>query len=453
MTIEAFVLAGGKSRRFGSDKARAIINGKTLIEHNVAELRTRYERVRVVSAPGRSYDDLGLPTLWDLVEDLGPLAGIHTALSLADTDLIVVAPCDVVGLDATWYELLESACGTRAAAFKDERWHPLVGAYHKALLPEIERRLQAGELAVRDLLEAHGTAVDPPATFGALGGVNTPADAARLRSQRSIVVTRHDESASPDVVAVEEPLEIRLSFEHKNVRVSRNIAITMRTPGHDAELAVGFLFGEGIVRSADDVMSVEHCGTPEQPNHNVLKVTLADDVRPELARLERNFYTTSSCGVCGKSSLEALDVSGYSPVGAAMTLPAKLIHELSGRARRAQEVFSQTGGLHAAALFSCDGELLELREDVGRHNALDKIIGFAVRSGATPLSQRIVFLSGRASFELLQKALAAQVPVVCAVGAPSSLAVDLAERFGITLVGFVRNERFNVYAHPERIVW
>lgn len=281
-----------------------------------------------------------------------------------------------------------------------------------------------------------------------------------MSQTHDVVIRRSTGCEASDVVAVEEPLEIRLAFEHRARRdegtnkrglaAQRAVAITMRTPGNDAELAVGFLFGEGIVRDADDVVSVQHCGTEETPNLNVIKVALAPTVDPQLSRLQRNFYTTSSCGVCGKSSLEALDVTGFAPVVSDATISAETVQRLDAELRRQQRVFDATGGLHAAALFTLDGELIALREDVGRHNAVDKLVGWSLTE-RLDRSATVLFLSGRASFELLQKALAAQIPIVCAVGAPSSLAVALAERFGITLLGFVRNGRFNIYTHGGRI--
>lgn len=273
-----------------------------------------------------------------------------------------------------------------------------------------------------------------------------------MNSSRPHTVRRASGAFEPDELAVEEPLEIRLGFTNRGRRMLRSIAITMRTPGNDHELAVGFLYGEGIVESFDQVERVEHCGDEHEPNENVLKVELHAEVRPDLARLQRNFYTTSSCGVCGKSSLEALDVSGYDPVASELRVPAATITQLSDRARASQEVFQRTGGLHAAAAFDPTGTLLCLREDVGRHNAMDKVNGWALGRDDEPLTNAVLLLSGRASFELLQKALAARIPMVCAVGAPSTLAVDLADRFGITLIGFLRGMDFNVYTHPERLV-
>jgi FdhD protein len=250
-----------------------------------------------------------------------------------------------------------------------------------------------------------------------------------------------------DLVVVEEPLEIRLA-RLAEPGSGRAISITMRTPGHDVELAVGFLHGEGLIRSRKDIASARICG----PASNVVRVELAADVPLDLARLERNFYTSSSCGVCGKASLEAVnEMLPVRPVGSAIKVSAELLRSLVVRARSAQDVFRDTGGLHASSLFDERGDLLTTYEDVGRHNALDKLVGASLLDGSLPLSNCVLLLSGRASFELLQKAAAAGVPVVAAVGAPSSLAIDLADRTGILLVGFLRDESFNVYTHRERL--
>jgi FdhD protein len=226
----------------------------------------------------------------------------------------------------------------------------------------------------------------------------------------------------------------------------------MRTPGDDFELAAGFLFTEGILQSSTQVREIRHCGKGKGAT-NTLRVDLVADVAVDMKRLERNFYTTSSCGVCGKTSIEAL-ATGARQVSppAGFTVDARLIDELPERLQAQQHVFRSTGGLHASALFSRTGELLGLREDVGRHNALDKLIGSRFLAGTLPANDTILFLSGRASFELLQKAVMAGIPVVCAVGAPSSLAIDAAREFGVTLLGFVRGQRFNVYAGRERLV-
>jgi FdhD protein len=253
---------------------------------------------------------------------------------------------------------------------------------------------------------------------------------------------------APDELAVEEPLEIRLAFDADGRRVRRGISVTMRTPGHDRELAVGFLFTEGILEAPEQVAKVEDWGPG-----NVIRVELAPGVAVDLARLERHFYTASSCGVCGKASLEAVRVRPtFAPVAGRPAIDAGVIHRLPESLRAAQGAFDRTGGLHASALFDPDGRLLELREDVGRHNALDKLIGRSFLAGQIPLRDVILLVSGRASFELVQKAAVPGIPVLAAVGAPSSLAVELAREHGMTLVGFVRPDRFNIYAGPERIV-
>jgi FdhD protein len=251
-----------------------------------------------------------------------------------------------------------------------------------------------------------------------------------------------------DAIAVEEPLEIRLSCEGETGE-GRAVSITMRTPGHDSELALGFLHGEGIVRTARDVIEVRPCG----PTGNVVRVTVRADLPFALERLARNFYTTSSCGVCGKASIEAVTAaSGIQSVGGeSFVVRESVLRALPDTLRAAQAEFAETGGMHAVGLFTADGVLLAAREDVGRHNAMDKLIGAALRDARLPWSERIVLLSGRASFELLQKAMMAGAPVVAAIGAPSTLAVELAESAGITLVAFLRGGGCNVYTHAARV--
>ncbi len=263
-------------------------------------------------------------------------------------------------------------------------------------------------------------------------------------------------AAATDLLAVEAPLEISLSYGPAGARQVQALAVTMRTPGHDAELAAGFLLSEGIVRQAADIEKMEDRADPRRPRErgNVLRVALAPGVAVALGRLERHFYTSSSCGVCGKTSLDAVRAAScpVPPPAGAPRVPASVIHALPERQRAAQRVFEQTGGLHATALFSAEGELLTLREDVGRHNAFDKVVGAALLAGQVPLHQYIVLVSGRASFELVQKAAVAGVAILAAVGAPSSLAVEAADEFGLTLLGFVRDQRFNIYTHESRII-
>ncbi len=258
-----------------------------------------------------------------------------------------------------------------------------------------------------------------------------------------------------DSLAAEEPLEIRMQWRTAAGEVDRrNIAVTMRTPGHDFELAAGFLHGEGVLRSPDDVADIAYCldeDVSEEQRFNIVTITLRPGLEFDSTRLERNFYTTSSCGVCGKAALESLEVSGCAAVEDGIQVDATAVMRMPAALREAQPVFSKTGGLHAAGLFAPDGTLTTLREDVGRHNALDKVIGRSLLDGTLPANSGVLMLSGRASFELLQKALMARVPVVAAVGAPSSLAVQLAESFNITLAGFVREDGMNIYSAAHRI--
>lgn len=275
------------------------------------------------------------------------------------------------------------------------------------------------------------------------------------------VETESDETEFADVLAVEEPLEIRLGLPNGTHKA---ISITMRTPGDDAELAAGFLFTEGIIKSREQINQVRHCGLKIRKNSNALdraaalnsntiRVDLARDVVVDLDRLNRHFYTSSSCGVCGKSSIEALNTGAKRiPDPTRPVIGPEFINSLPATVRREQETFDQTGGLHASALFNQDGSLDIVREDVGRHNALDKVVGAKLLEGKLPLSENILLVSGRTSFELVQKALMAGIPILAAVGAPSSLAVELAREFGMTLIGFVRDDRFNVYCGGLRVV-
>ena len=263
-----------------------------------------------------------------------------------------------------------------------------------------------------------------------------------------IKLNAHEVSTQADMVAVEEPLEIRIEFGELSRRFHKNISVTMRTPGNDFELAMGFLFTEGIIKGASEIMGISHCA-----NENVIKVRLTPDVLVETNSLERNFYTTSSCGVCGKSSIEAVKTSRRLAYGVSdnKVVQENLLFKLPATLRKSQDVFDFTGGLHACGLFDKEGNLLLSREDVGRHNALDKLIGAALKSDVLSLEIYILLLSGRASFELIQKAWMAGITIVAAVGAPSSLAVEMAKESNITLVGFLRNQTCNIYSNPHRI--
>ena len=271
----------------------------------------------------------------------------------------------------------------------------------------------------------------------------------RVTSRRRVVrVVDGVADARADTLTVEEPLEIRVSGEP--------LSVTMRTPGDDFDLAAGFLVGEGVVRGAEHIASIRYCAgaTADGGNtYNVLDVVLAAGVPPPDPSIERNFYMTSSCGLCGKASLDAVRTSATWPVADdPLTVDAETLAALPDELRAAHRVFDRTGGMHAAGLFDAEGKLLCLREDVGRHNAVDKVVGWAVKHRGLPLTSTVLMVSGRASFELVQKAAMAGIPVLAAVSAPSSLAVDLAAEVGMTLVGFLRGTSMNVYAGRHRLV-
>jgi FdhD protein len=279
--------------------------------------------------------------------------------------------------------------------------------------------------------------------------VGTVLSVGRVTSRTPVLRIRGAQhSTRPDTVAAEEPLEIRLD--------GTPLAVTMRTPGHDFDLVHGFLATEGVIAGPADIAGLRYCDSVDaegRNTYNVVDVDLAAGVEAPDTALDRNFYTSSSCGVCGKASIDAIRTKTPFAVAADATrLPLDVLLALPERLRAAQEVFDKTGGLHAAGLFTADAELVALREDVGRHNAVDKVVGDAVRAGRLPLAGHVLMVSGRASFELTQKAAMAGIPVLAAVSAPSSLAVELARETGTTLVGFLRGDGCNVYTHTERIL-
>jgi len=276
----------------------------------------------------------------------------------------------------------------------------------------------------------------PPRSAGAPG--NPAVIAAEVLRQEGADPAR----LKTDDLAAEEPLEIRVH--------GRSVAVTMRTPGHDRELAAGFLLTEGIIRDRHEVIEIMHCRAAAAPD-NTLNVFLAPSLKVDFARLTRHVFATSSCGLCGKASIASVH-QNFPPVASDIKVAAKTLTGLSRQMIQAQQGFAQTGGFHAAAVFDADGELIVLREDVGRHNAVDKVLGYGLLEGRLPFASHILLVSGRASFEIMQKALAARIPVVCAVSAPSSLAADFARASNQTLVGFLRGEGMNIYAGAQRIV-
>ena len=279
--------------------------------------------------------------------------------------------------------------------------------------------------------------------------MNTPLSANKSVRQMDIVKVSENSSVPfLDDVSIEEPLEIKVLYRDGELIINKNVSVTMRTPGNDAELASGFLFTEGIITSNDQIKNIEkHDLNCKISGENSITVELEDHFKPNLMNTDRNFYTTSSCGVCGKGSIESIrTVSTYIHHKKDFkNIELSVLYQLSEKLRAFQNNFSATGGIHASGIFDLAGNLLAIREDVGRHNALDKLIGYALSAKLLPLSRHILLLSGRASFELIQKAAMAGITTVAAIGAPSSLAVDLAKEFDMTLIGFLRDNRFNIY--------
>ena len=263
------------------------------------------------------------------------------------------------------------------------------------------------------------------------------------------VVTQH-----LDIITTEEPLEIRIYHSGLNGMEYASVAVTMRTPLNDYELAAGFLYSEGFIKGREEIHRIAYCADDDVNQHyNIVNVYLKSGILFDSSLLTRNFYTSSSCGICGKASLEALELRDYvKPLCDKPTIIASIINELPNKLREFQKVFNKTGGIHASGLFDTHGKPLAVREDVGRHNALDKLIGWGLLAGKIPFYENILVVSGRVSYEIIQKALAAGIPIVVAVGAPSSLAIDLANNFGMTLIGFVKSDVFNIYSGENRII-
>jgi FdhD protein len=422
------LLVGGSSTRFGSPKALARVGDETLAARAWRLLGACCSgRIAV----GKAGDGVALPfeILDDGSEVRAPLAGLVAGLRAAPTDLCLIVPVDCPGLTPAALETLAASC-TGAAAVPSSG--PLPGAYRRSALPVLERRLTAGKLRLRDALgELRAEVVELPPEE--VVNVNTPADlpAPDPYATARVDLLRLHGGHGVDLVAVEEPLEIRIG--------GTPVAVTMRTPGHDEELALGFALGEGLA-------PIE-AALPPDLAANTVELTVAE-FDPE--RLSRHFFTSSSCGVCGKGALAAVAVTAP-PIRSRLRVPGELLASLPERLRAAQPTFDHTGGLHAAGLFDLNGTTICVREDVGRHNAVDKVVGWALRDGRVPLEGHVLCVSGRLSFELVQKAACAGCPVLVGVGAPTSLAVELAESQHLTLAGFARDGRLNLSAGADRV--
>ncbi|MBM4344569.1 MAG: formate dehydrogenase accessory sulfurtransferase FdhD [Deltaproteobacteria bacterium] len=473
--VVGLVLAGGRSSRFGSDKARAVWHSKALLLHAIDTLSAVCDRVAVVVGDETRYRDL-LPAHVQVVVDAtphqGPLEGLRAGLAtLAAGQIALVAPCDVVGVDATWLAELPRAlsAGTLAAAFrhadttgKASGWEPLHAAYQAELLAHWRDHLPADLRSPSQLLRALGPRARavalPNAWHDRVRRIDTPADLHGLRGlpddrTATVDIAAWREGATTlraDTVAVELPLEIRLHHGPVGGRRRTTFAVTLRTPGHDPDLIAGLLLAEGVVRSPEELPAIAPCA-PHDTDGAVWAAELAPTVAVPDRLLDRRLVATAACGLCGKGSLAALFPDRPPALAAQAGLVTwSQLAALPEAMRGAQAGFDQTGGVHAAAVFDREGHLLCLREDVGRHNAVDKALGHLWRAHRLA-DAAVLVLSGRAGFELVQKAAMAGVPVVAAIGAPTALAIDLAYDAGITLVGFLRGAAGNAYTHPRRI--
>lgn len=486
VAVTGAVLAGGASRRMGRDKRGIEVAGVPLLRRAVDALSEVCDELLLVTRPDRPADPAhlaGLPvrTVHDRRDDAGPLAGVEAALDAARHELVLIVAADLPWLAPPVLARLAAelaaaedldAIGLQATAGTDPE--PLLAAYRRRVRPTVTALLDAGERRARALPAALRAAALPPGDWHLLDpaghtptNVNAPVDlqmpatspAARsaLRAapepdhgrtgQGEVLAIRGDRrERRPDVLAGEEPMEIRVAGPGQD---SVAVAVTMRTPGHEAELAVGFLHSEGLVAPgavadvgfADPVQAARPDDTVTVHLHHAFDAAAVAD---------RHFAATASCGICGKASLDGL-ATACPTLPAGPRLARSVLSGLPDRLRSAQQLFASTGGLHASGLFAVDGSLVCVREDVGRHNALDKVVGAQLLAGALPLHDRVLLVSGRVSFELVQKAAVAGIPILAAISAPSDLAVAAAERCRMTLVGFLRGDGLNCYAGPERL--
>ncbi len=444
-----YVLAGGQARRFGANKALAMLDGKPMISHVIAMFDHLAVAVwAVVDRPERLVP-CDVPIVVDTTPGAGPAHALRTALRHRGEGWLWLAPCDVLGIETQWLQGLAERArpGVRAVAWRDLRWQPLPSLWHTDALPLVEAALARGEDALWQLLDAvSADAVPLPAHWSRVRRIDTQ-DALRAvqHERQAIQLLEILQVRGPlatrglDALAVEAPLQMAVA----RGPLSRNLGITLRTPGDDVELAVGLAFSEEAIVAPTDIERTE-CTADNVTLH------LGAHAPPPVDRNPRMRVTSAACGACGKSELDVTQVTSHVASGRQI-VALRLLQTLPDLLRQRQVAFTATGALHAAGLFTWRGEPLEVREDVGRHNALDKLIGAAFLAGRLPLHDHILVVSGRVAFELVQKAALAGIPLMVAVGAPSSLAVEVAERAGMTLLGFVRPDRANVYTHPERV--
>lgn len=456
-SLSAALIAGGKSSRFGEDKAFYQWRGQPLFAFQLAKLaQLEPEQIYLSANQNQPFPDFieGISIVHDLDGNLGPIGGLAACLEECETDFLVVLAVDLPNLSPDFLKQLVDT-GKGIVPRIDGRFEPLAAVYPKSILQLVREQIAAGELSLQKLIAKAGLEaleIESEADRALFANLNRPEDLATIQQGLFDKPTLLDRfkagkgfAAVEDFVAAEEPLEIRIE--------DRSIAVMMRTPGHDDELTAGFLLTESVIKSGDEIFEISACPDVDPEGiGNTIQAKLALGHSVNLESLTRHVFTSSSCGVCGKATIDSIFQQYDSiPAETGGVVSEKVLLSLSGTLRAAQETFDRTGGLHASAIFDREGNLQWLREDVGRHNALDKVIGRAVLDGKIPLSDSILLVSGRISFELMQKALAAGIPIVAGISAPSSLAVEVAKESGQTLIGFLRERSFNVYANAFRV--
>lgn len=450
LSFDAVLLAGGRSSRFGSDKAFFDWRGEPLFERQLATLReTGPGRLFLSANQEQQFEDLpeDVTLVRDERSDLGPAGGLLSAFRCSSADWVLVLGVDLPLMEASFLDSLKS--GVRGKVPRTQFWEPLAAWYPRIeMLRLFETSLESGMRKMQRILdqaEGKGLIEERPLSDGEsvlFTNLNSNRDGERperLGFDREISLYRYREGnpirEDKDFVASEEPLEVQVN--------GRSVSVMMRTPGHDEELAIGFLYTEGVIEGAAEIREMRHLTDLDRASQgNLLEVEIEGDA--SLDQLTRHVFTSSSCGVCGKATIDSVFQS-FPPIEKRLLVSGETLLDLPDQLREAQSTFDRTGGLHASALFSREGELQILREDVGRHNALDKIIGAGLREGLD-FQEMILLVSGRISFELMQKSLSVGIPVVAGISAPSSLAVQLAKESGQTLAGFLRGRGFNLYA-------
>lgn len=468
------LLVGGKSSRMGKDKSLLICQpgSDPLYKTQIEKLRLLSSHPILLSVRvGQDFSELdpGIEIVPDPVAEQGPLGALTACLEKTTAEYLLILAVDLPQISVAFLQGLISEAikaGQGVIPRKEGHWEPLAAVYPRTILPLAQKHLMEGQLSLQKFIDEAASKglltgreitiqeqplfsnLNTPEDFESLKQMEyAPIDVQRWELQKSSKEKKHfSKSNKSDLVAAEEPVELRVE--------GRSVAVLMRTPGHDRELAAGFLFSENVIQHHDDLFEISECDNMQSDENSqgmAIDVLLKDGCSTNLDKLSRHVFTSSSCGICGKATIDSV-FQTFPPLPAdKLKISASTLLSLPVVLNEHQDIFHRTGGLHASALFSSQGSLHVMREDVGRHNALDKIVGNALLEQTTPLSDSILLLSGRISFELMQKSLAAGIPFVAGISAPSSLAINFARESGQTLVGFLREGSFNVYAGNERV--